>query len=267
MDVNDSNLLRTENEVIDTLLSGGFEKDILNTIYGSSASGKTNFCMIATIAVSRTGKKVIYIDSEGSFSPARFKQLCSEKDDASEVIKNIFFLRPSSFLEQKKAFNKLKEIITDKIGLVIVDSIAMLYRAELGKGNETYDINKIYEKQTGYTQEQIKSEQNKITSKGINRDMNRELGHQISFLAELTRKKKIPVIITTQVYSSFDGTEAVKMVGGDILKNWSKCIIKLEKLHNGMRIAELEKHRSIPEGKKIGFRIIEEGIIKIPEEL
>jgi len=50
------------------------------------------------------------------------------------------------------------------------------------------------------------------------------------------------------------------MVGGDILKYWSKCLIEL-KNDNGKRKAILKKHRSLPE-KELSFQIFNEGIRK-----
>ena len=57
------------------------------------------------------------------------------------------------------------------------------------------------------------------------------------------------------------GKEAgINVVGGDILKYWSKCIIELQS-KNGKKKAIVRKHRSIPE-KELNFEIINEGIIK-----
>ena len=44
----------------------------------------------------------------------------------------------------------------------------------------------------------------------------------------ITRKNKIPVIVTNQVYSSFDDKDKVNMVGGDILKYSSKTLVELK---------------------------------------
>ena len=58
------------------------------------------------------------------------------------------------------------------------------------------------------------------------------------------------------------------MVGGDLLRYSSKCLIELKKASGSVRVAQLKKHRSIAEGKEIGFRIIQEGIaaVEIAEE-
>ena len=55
-------------------------------------------------------------------------------------------------------------------------------------------------------------------------------------LAEISRKQNIPVLITNQVYMEFLSEEDFKkgverntnIVGGDLFKYWSKCIIELK---------------------------------------
>lgn len=221
----------TGTEAMDWLLEGGYEKDAITTIYGPAGSGKTNLCLLC-IANSVKGKKVIYIDSEGSFSIARFKQICI---DYKEVAKKILFMNPTNFTEQKKAFSKLKELVDENTGLIVFDSVAMIYRLEMGKTKEVYSINK-------------------------------ELGIQIGYLTEIARKKNIPIIITNQVYADFEKKDKVKMVGGDLLKYQSKCLIELEKYAQGIRKATIIKHRSLPEGKNILFRITDKGIEEAEKE-
>ena len=119
----------------------------------------------------------------------------------------------------------------------------MLYRLELGDAVRKGDDEKI-------------------------REVNREVARQMRILAEIARKKNIPVLITNQVYESFVPEEEwrqgirgnVNIVGGDLFKYWSKCIIQLEN-KNGKRNAILLKHRSLP-GKQLGFVINNEGISK-----
>ena len=55
-------------EVMNDLLDGGFESSVITTIYGGAGSGKTNICLLFACNL---GKKVIWIDTEGSFSIER----------------------------------------------------------------------------------------------------------------------------------------------------------------------------------------------------
>lgn len=220
-------------KILDRMLNGGYEKDIITTIYGPAGSGKTILCMLCTINMVRNKKKVIYVDTENNFSVERLKQIA--KYDYNKILGNMIFLKPVSFEEQKKAFDKLRGIVDSKIGLIVVDTIAMLYRLELGKSEEVYEVN-------------------------------RELGKQISYLNEIARKKEIPILITNQVYADFEEKDKVKMVGGDLLKYSSKCLLELQITPAGNRRCILRKHRSIEQEKKIIFKIVEGGIIGTKEE-
>lgn len=228
---------------LNRILHGGYESDIITTIYGPGGSGKTNLCMILAVSQAKKGNKVIYIDTEGGFSIDRVKQLLYGKtENLNETLENILLLKPTSFEEQNDAFQKmLASIKKDSISLIIIDSIAMLYRLELGDAIQTEEPEKI-------------------------REVNRKLANQLRALAEISRKQNIPVVITNQVYSKFiknDEDKAEKiysMVGGDLLKYWSKCIIELTNFR-GRRKLTLKKHRSLPE-KSLDFEITNEGIKK-----
>lgn len=210
-------------------LCNGIEKDVITTIYGPAGSGKTNFCILLAVDVIDKGKKVLYIDTDGSFSTERLRQITDARNmDLKSILDNLIFYKPVNFQEQKNVFDKLKDVSTDTLGLVIVDSIAMLYRLELGKNSE-----EIY---------------------GINR----ELGRQLSFLSEISRKKKIPIMITNQVYSSFEEKDKVNMVGGDILRYSSKCLVEIKPYKNA-RKARLVRHRSLPQDSEVSFKITQSG--------
>ena len=47
---------------LNRFLSGGYETDIITTIYGPAGSGKTNFCVLASVSLAKKGKKIIFID-------------------------------------------------------------------------------------------------------------------------------------------------------------------------------------------------------------
>jgi len=222
---------------LNKFLFGGYEKDIITTLYGEAASGKTNLCMILTASQAKKGNKVLFIDTEGGFSIERFKQLAGQEYE--KYLSNIILLKTTSFKEQIKIFQTIEKYLKSNISLIIVDGMTMLYRLELAESRE--DINEV-------------------------KKINQALANQMRILSEIARTKNIPVIITNQVYKEFLSKENLErgftpdtnMVGGDILKYWSKCLIKL-KLEKGKRKAILQKHRAQPQ-KEFSFYITNSGI-------
>jgi len=222
-------------------LYGGYEKDVITMIAGPAGSGKTNFSILAACSQAKKGNKVIFIDTEGGFSIERIKQILGEGYE--EILKNILLLGPVSFDEQKKSFTALLNQLKQEVGLIIVDGMAMLYRLELGDAIHSKDDFRI-------------------------KQVNREVAKQMRTLAEIARKKNIPIIITNQVYEDFVPEEDwkkgvrgnINIVGGDLFKYWSKCIIELEN-RNGRRKAKLLKHRSLA-NKELNFVISNKGLFK-----
>lgn len=221
---------------LDSFLQGGYERDVITTLFGPGGSGKTNLTLLALSHTLKQGKRVIYIDTEGSLSVARLEQIYPE---FNQVAERLLFLKPTSFEEQKLAFSQMDKALRDHkdIGIIIIDSIAMLYRLEIGKNQDVYTINK-------------------------------DLGNQLGVLTQIARQQQVPVLITNQVYADFDNKNAVKMVGGDLLRYSSKCLIELRKASGAVRVARIIKHRSMPESAEFAFRITNDGIerIDIPDQ-
>lgn len=221
---------------LNKFLYGGYETDIITTLYGPAASGKTNLCLLAAVSQAKKGNKVIFIDTEGGFSLDRVKQL--SLDRYKEVLENIMVFKVTSFEDQKKAINNLLKEIKEKgkLGLIIVDGMTMLYRLEKAERKENIQ------------------------------EINSELARQLKLLAEISRLKNIPVIITNQIYTEFLTDEEkksgiqpeIKMVGGDILKYWSKCLLEIQ-VERGKRTLIIRKHRSMKENS-LDFYILNSGV-------
>jgi len=215
-------------------LYGGYEKDIITTLYGGPGTGKTNLCLIVAVSQAKKGKKVIFMDTEGGFSTDRARQIFEKTNgdgNFKKTLENILILKPTSFEEQKDCFNQLLKYLKEEVSLIIVDGMTMLYRLELASAKEKNN-----------------SEFQKVNS---------ELARQMRILAEIARKRNIPVIATNQIYH---WEKNLKMVGGDIMQYWSKCLIELEH-DKGKRVAFLKKHRSLKESS-FYFQVWEGGIRK-----
>jgi DNA repair protein RadB len=224
-------------------LFGGYESDVVTMIAGPPGSGKTNFALLAACSQAKKGNKVIFIDTEGGFSVERVKQIAEESYE--EILNNILLLEPTNFDEQKKSFSQLLNLVKnqakEQIGLIVIDGMVTLYRLEMGEAKDNDE---------------------KI------RNLNWKMAEQMRTLSEISRKQKIPIIITNQVYSGFLSEEdlrngvkkQVNLVGGDLLKYWCKCIIELQ-TDGKKKNAVLLKHRSMPP-KEFSFEIKDKGVFK-----
>lgn len=142
--------------------------------------------------------------------------------DRATLEKNLFF-SPFSLKEQEDMVAKAVKI---DAGLIILDSANLFYRLEM------------HENEAAAT---------------------RSLTKQLVTLQIEARRKDIPVIITSQVYSA---GEEIKPFAGRSIDHIAKTIIRVEKISGApeKRKATLVKHRSIPEGKSVCFAIKEDGI-------
>ncbi|MEE8167901.1 MAG: DNA repair and recombination protein RadB [Candidatus Hydrothermarchaeales archaeon] len=209
---------------LDDILDGGIETKVITQVYGPPASGKTNLCLLAAVNCVRAGKKVVFIDTEAGRSVDRLKQLA--KDDFERVLKNSYFYEPTKFKDQNIIVENLKEIIDEKFGLIVLDSAVSLYRLHMNGDNAS--------------------------------TANKQLSRQLAKLSELARKHNLAVIITNQVYSSFEDG-GVEPIGGSVLKYWSKAIVELKEDRDKKKEAILRRHRSLPQDIKTKFVITGNG--------
>lgn len=221
----------SSNSSLDAMLGGGFEKGTITQIFGPPSSGKSNVALTLAVNVARSGKKAIYIDTEGGISIDRVKQISGP--DFSNVANNIIVFEPTNFLEQNDTLRSIDAWLRKNhrdVDLIILDSAVALYRVDDMKSSR----------------------------------LNKELGKQMGLLSKIVRQYDIAVVLTNQIYNAFDdeGNNDIKAVGGTILQYWSKVIIQLERGEEiNQRIATLKRHRSIPEGKQAIFSITSRGII------
>jgi DNA repair protein RadB len=223
--MNERMKISTGCRALDDMLGGGIETDTITEVYGEGGSGKTNLCLQVARNVVLSGKKVIYIDTEG-VSLERLSQIC--KDAFETVLREILFARCYSLEEQNQAVeNAVKTCRSEKIGLVVLDSCTVFYRINLGMDEEAGE--------------------------------RQSLAGMINTLSKIARTSSIPVILTNQVYMDLKrGT--FEPIGGAMLQHNAKIILRLEKLEEGKRRAVLIKHRSLPEGREALFTITQNGL-------
>jgi DNA repair protein RadB len=210
---------------LDDLLKGGVERGCITLVYGEAGSGKTNLCIQLARNVVIKKKMVLYLDAEG-VSPERVKQIFGDEHEA--LLKRVLFSDIHSFEEQESMVEKAADLAESnkEVEMIILDSATMHYR---------------------------------LTRKDEERMERKSLTNQITTLLRVARKRNIPVVLTSQVYTDIDkGT--YEPLGGHILLHNSKSIIRLEKAGPNIRRATIMKHRHLAEGMSAEFRITEKGL-------
>jgi len=220
---------------IDGILGGGIESSAITQLYGEGGSGKTNICLQVSRNVVNAGHKVVFIDTEG-VSMERFQQICGEDEDYQCVSREVLFFQPMSSSQLNDSIRSTKKLVEKDlhIGLIVLDSATVFYRMNLGSGRE---------------------EENR-----------REIANVILDLMNISRKQDIPVLITTQVYSSM-GPGDVRPIGGHSLAHNCKAIMKLERLgEGGLRKSTVTKHRSMPTGEEAYFKLTGNGVADVDDD-
>ena len=217
--------LSTGSKALDDLLEGGFEGGAITLLFGEAGSGKTNICLQVASMVASSGKKVVYIDTEG-VSLERLKQIAGEGYE--EVMKNILFFEPHNFEDQEKFVEKAVRLAESslEVGAIMLDSATIHYR---------------------------------LTRNDEEKGVRKSLSPQLAKLLAAARSKDIPIILTSQVYTDIEkGT--FEPLGGHVLLHNAKAIIRLDKVGTNTRRAVIIKHRHLEEGRRTDFKITKNGV-------
>jgi DNA repair protein RadB len=215
---------------LDNLLEGGISFENVSLIYGEAETGKTTMAMQLAVNCALQGYKTLFIDCDGAFSARRLSQIASE--NFKKVAELILLIKPNNFYEQTVVIDKLPEYIAKNFGLVVVDTLTTLYRAEIAE-----HPNKAFE-------------------------LNRELNRQMALLAQIAKTRKVAVMIVSQVRSVFDEAYvSVEPVATRVLKFWADVIIALNPTENPQIIkAILEKNPKRNQSLTCQLKIEETGI-------
>jgi len=197
---------------LDKLLGGGLLFGDVSLVYGEAETGKTCLAIQCAVNAARLGFKTIFVDSDGTFSPRRLSQIAYH--DLDEVSPLITLVEPSNFQEQALAIDRLDEYLTPTVGLVVIDTVTSLYRAEIGEEKEeTFSLN-------------------------------RELGRQLACLAQVAKTRKVATLLTSQVHNVFmEGFVEMEPVATRVLRFWSDTVLNLKPMSQRNTLkAVLEKH-------------------------
>ncbi len=199
-------------------------------VYGEAETGKTTLAIQCSVNCARMGYKTLFIDCENTFFPRRMAQIVSE--DFEDIAPQIILMKPESFEQQTVVIDRLNEYVSERVGLIVIDTITGLYREKLGDNmKETFSLN-------------------------------RELNRQMACLAQITKTQKVACLVISQVRSVvFEEHEMVQPVATRVLKFWADTTISLKPTAqtNVVKVT-VEMHTDRKPVKTVFLKIEEKGL-------
>jgi DNA repair protein RadA len=233
--------ITTGSKNFDLLLGGrGIQAKAVTEAFGAFGSGKTQLGLMLAVNVQLplekggANGKCVFIDTEGTFRPARIKQIAEGIGANSEkVLKNIFVARAFNSDHQILLLEKISEMIKkgEPIKLLIIDSLTAHFRAE-------------------------------FSGRGQLADRQQKLNKYMHNLMKLAEQHNLAVYVTNQVMANpaqmfGDPTTAI---GGHIVGHASTYRIYLRRGKKDSRVAKLVDSPDLPENS-IEFFVTDKGII------
>ncbi|MEK6811142.1 MAG: DNA repair and recombination protein RadA [Nanoarchaeota archaeon] len=183
----------------------------------------------AQLPVERGGAngKAVFIDTEGTFSPVRIKQIAEGLGASPDkVLKNILVARAFNADHQILLLDKVGELIKDgePIKLLIVDSLTAHFRAE-------------------------------FTGRGQLADRQQKLNKYLHTLTRLAEQRGFAVYVTNQVMANpaMMFGDPTTHVGGHIVGHAAKVRIYLRRGKQGSRVAKMVDSPDLPENEAAFF--------------
>jgi DNA repair protein RadA len=228
----------TGSKRLDKILGGGIETQAVTEFIGDYGVGKTQICMMLSFTAQLPREQgglngnIIYLDTEGTFSPERVYQIATERGlDGKRILDGIVVARAYNSDHQCLLIDHLfKKCPEENAKLVVVDSMVSHLRGEY-PGREN-----IAQRQ------QI-------------------LNQYLHKLLRLSEAYNLAVVITNQVVSN-PATFYVNLelpVGGHIMAHACTHRAKLSRAKGGGRVAKIIDSPYLPEDKA-SFIITAKGI-------
>ncbi|MCF7910152.1 DNA repair and recombination protein RadA [Candidatus Pacearchaeota archaeon] len=228
-------------KAFDELLGGrGISTRSITEAFGAYGSGKTQVGLTLAVntqlPVEKGGAsgKCVFIDTEGTFRPARIKQIATSLGaNPDKVLKNILVARAFNSDHQILLLERIAEMIKEgePIKLLIVDSLTAHFRAE-------------------------------FAGRGMLAERQQKLNRYMHDLMRLAETYNLAVYVTNQVMANpaqlfGDPTTAI---GGNIVGHASTYRIYLRRGKKDSRVAKLIDSPDLPDGECVFF-VSDAGVI------
>lgn len=213
---------------IDKLLEGGVETGSITEVFGEFRTGKTQLChtlcVTCQMSVNEGGAegKAIYIDTEGTFRPARLQAIAERFGlDPALALENVAYARAHNSEHQMELLKVAAAIMAqDRYALLVVDSATALFRTD-------------------------------YTGRGELSERQMQMAQFLRQLTRLAEEFGVAVFITNQVVANPDGMsfakDATKPIGGNIMAHASTTRLRLRKGRGNNRIMTVFDSPTLPE--------------------
>jgi len=233
--------ITTGSQNFNELLGGkGVESRSITEAFGAYGSGKTQLGLTLAVNVQLplekggANGKCVFIDTEGTFRPARIKQIAEGIGaNPEKVLKNILVARAFNSDHQILLLEKVSEMIKagEPIKLMIIDSLTAHFRAE-------------------------------YAGRGQLADRQQKLNRYMHDLMKLAETHNLAVFVTNQVMANpaqmfGDPTTAI---GGNIVGHASTYRIYLRRGKQGSRVGKLIDSPNLPDNECMFF-LSEAGVV------
>ena len=233
--------ITTGGESFNELLGGkGFESKAITECFGSYGSGKTQvgstLAVNVQLPVEKGGAngKCVFIDTEGTFRPARIKQIAEGLGaNPEKVLKNILVARAFNSDHQILLLEKVSEMIKagEPIKLMIIDSLTAHFRAE-------------------------------FAGRGQLADRQQKLNRYMHDLMKLAEQHNLVVYVTNQVMANPAQMfgDPTTPIGGHIVGHASTYRLYLRRGKQGSRVAKLIDSPNLPDNECVFF-VTSDGVV------
>ena len=227
--------LSTGSAAMDGLLKGGIETGSITEVIGEFKSGKTQLChtlaVTTQLPISKGGAagKIIYIDSEGTFRPERFVEICERFQMKSEIaLANIVVARAYNSDHQLRLLIEATTVMAGgaRFALLIVDSATALFRTD-------------------------------YSGRGELAERQQSLSRFLRLLQRISDEYGTAVVITNQVIANVDSFggfgPSAKPAGGHVIAHASQTRLFLRKGMADKRICKVIDSPSLPDSETAFF--------------
>ena len=136
---------------VDCMLGGGIPPGIIVDVFGSHGTGKTQIMMQAAARFAACGRRVLFVDTAGTFRPERVLDMAGTSARPEAILDRISVVRVQSVTEQTGVVARLllqqpqtQHGPTTGFDLVAVDSLTDLFSYEYSRYGDLRERNRLF---------------------------------------------------------------------------------------------------------------------------